>query len=279
VLAYRSLATGDLTPLPGTTPFTMATSDATPAGSRISGPASWGRLERVYPALKALGRPGVRIPAYAVDADNDGMFDVHDDCPTVPFQALLFPGTPGACAAVAAGCDPTLEGVPTSCGLGECASTGVCTNDLDTCAPGGAGVEICDGLDNDCNGVADDADEDGDSFTVCDDNCRFVANADQIDSGGLGTSGPDGVGDVCQCGDAHVVSGAHDGLVQQDDVVELRASLAGILALEPAGLTKCSVIGGPDDCDIVDVTVLRRALQVPALDPLLQSLCRAAVGP
>ncbi len=300
VVAFKSPATGDLTPLPGTTPFTMATSDSTPAGSRISGPSSWTRLERVHPPLNALGRPGVRISEYAVDADSDGLFDAHDDCPTVPLQALLFPGAPATCAAVAPGCNPTLEGVPTSCGLGECASTGVCTNGVDTCLLANASVEICDGLDNDCNGDADD-DTDGDAVAVCVDNCSTVANpsqtdddsdavgdacdncahfsnADQTDSGGLGTSGADGVGNVCQCGDAHLVSGTYDGLVQQDDADEIRASLAGIVALDAGGILKCSVIGGPDDCDIADVTVLRRALHVPPLAPLPQSVCRAAVG-
>ncbi|MEX2205344.1 MAG: thrombospondin type 3 repeat-containing protein [Myxococcota bacterium] len=300
VVAFQSLAGGDLTPLPGTTPFGMATSDSTPAGARVAGPAAWTRLERVYPPLSALGRPGVRIPGYAVDGDDDGVYDVHDECPTVHVQSLLYPGEPGECAAVASGCDSTLEGVPTSCGVGECASTGVCTDGVDTCQAFSASVEICDGLDNDCNDAIDD-DGDGDGFGVCDDNCStvanpdqsdvdgdgvgdscdncaFVANATQDDSGGLGASGPDGVGDVCQCGDARVVSGAHDGRVQQDDVDEIRASLTGILALDAAGAVKCSVIGGPDDCDVADVSALRRALQEPPLDPGLSLVCRAAVG-
>ena len=188
----RSLATDDLTPLPGTTPFMMTTSDSTPAGSRISGPASWARLERVYPPLSALARPGIRIPAYAVDADNDGLFDLHDECPAVPLQSLLAPGTSGDCAAVEPGCDASLEGVPTSCGLGECGSTGVCTNGFDTCVPGSASSEICDGLDNDCNGtIDDDEDTDADGVAGCFDNCPSVANPDQSDVDG------DGVGDVC----------------------------------------------------------------------------------
>jgi hypothetical protein len=300
VVQFHSLAEGDLTPLPGTTPFAMATSDSTPAGARVSGPASWTRLERVYPPLSALGRPGVRIPQFSVDSDHDGVYDIHDECPTVHVQSLLFPGVPGECTAVAPGCDSTLEGVPTSCGLGECASTGVCTNGFDTCAAFSASVEICDGLDNDCDAESDE-DEDGDSFGVCIDSCpiianpdqsdvdgdgsgdvcdscAYLANADQADSGGLGASGPDGVGDLCQCGDARVVSGVHDGRVQQDDVDEIRASLAGLLVLDPAGAAKCSVIGGPDDCDIADVSVLRRALQAPSAGPSPAPVCRAAVG-
>jgi len=149
-----------------------------------------------------------------------------------------------------------------------------------TAVPDGDGDGIPDSSDN-CPTIPNTPQTDTDADTVGDacDNCVFVANANQSDAGGLGTSGPDGSGDVCQCGDAHVVSGTHDGLVQQDDVDEIRASLAGIFALDPAGFTKCSVIDGPDDCNIADASVLRRALEIPPLDPLPQSICRAAVGP
>ena len=48
----------------------------------------------------------------------------------------------------------------TTCGVGACASTGQLTcgggAEVDSCTPGTSGAEVCDGLDNDCNGVTDD---------------------------------------------------------------------------------------------------------------------------
>lgn len=44
----------------------------------------------------------------------------------------------------------------TSCGAGECRRTSTCINDAVSCTPGTPTTEICDGKDNDCNGVVDD---------------------------------------------------------------------------------------------------------------------------
>ena len=52
--------------------------------------------------------------------------------------------------------------LPTTCGIGACAATGttscVAGGVVDSCTPGTPTAEVCDNVDNDCNGVTDDGD-------------------------------------------------------------------------------------------------------------------------
>ena len=97
------------------------------------------------------------------------------------------------------------------------------------------------------------------------DDCPVEANAAQTDSGGLDSTSPDGVGDVCQCGDV-----SNDGRVTGADVAALRAFLAGAGAL--AAPQKCDVGKGATSgaCDLLDATLLRRALALaaPGIEPV-----------
>jgi len=56
--------------------------------------------------------------------------------------------------------DDGIAATPTQCGVGACAATGelACVGGrmVDSCTPGTPTAEVCDGLDNDCNGVVDD---------------------------------------------------------------------------------------------------------------------------
>lgn len=75
-------------------------------------------------------------------------------------------------------CDGVVDNdadVVTTCGVGECGATGVsaCVNGMlqaDTCTPGLPSAELCDGLDNNCDGAADegfvDSNNDGEADCV-----------------------------------------------------------------------------------------------------------------
>jgi hypothetical protein len=83
-------------------------------------------------------------------------------------QDSCLPGQPTLTDATCNGLDEDCDGavdedfVPTavSCGVGACSSTGqtqcIRGHVVDRCIPGAPGAEICDGLDNDCNGLVDD---------------------------------------------------------------------------------------------------------------------------
>jgi hypothetical protein len=104
--------------------------------------------------------------------------------------------------------------------------------------------------------MAPDRDHDGVSDSA--DNCPFVANADQRDTGGIGaTSSPDGVGDACQCGD---VSG--NGRVTAADAVLITRAL---LVPPTATLTRSDLcnVGGTAACTAADSVIVTRALLLP----------------
>jgi hypothetical protein len=161
------------------------------------------------------------------------------------------PGAPAASDATCDGTDDDCDGQtdedfasqPTTCGVGACAATGAtsCVGGSlqDSCAPGSPSVEVCDGLDNDCDGSIDDGLPDGDADGVCDgiDNCPSQANAGQQDLDG------DGTGDAC---DLTVTD------PQSDDTLDCRTGApAPVFAWTPGAYERYRVeISGLSDFSI-----------------------------
>jgi hypothetical protein len=105
-------------------------------------------------------------------------------------------------------------------------------------------------------------DTDGDGFVNGSDNCVFVPQSDQADSGGFNTAVPDFRGNACQCGD-----GTLDGRVMTADVDALREVLAG--ASSNQSVKELCSVSGDTVCDVKDALVLQDALtlQAPLFDP------------
>jgi microsomal dipeptidase-like Zn-dependent dipeptidase len=119
------------------------------------------------------------------------------------------------------------------------------------------------------------SDYDGDGIGDTCDNCPFAANPDQADNGGLGVSGnPDGIGDVCQCGD---VSG--DGRVSVSDAVIITRSLLTPPTATRTRPERCDVGGSPNpatqNCSVSDAVIIRRSLLTPPT-ATIQQVCAPA---
>jgi hypothetical protein len=125
------------------------------------------------------------------DGDGDGVSQCAGDCDDG--NNMRFPGNTEECNGIDNDCngvpDDGIAPAPSNCGVGQCAgNTGeiVCVDgsELDNCDPFlGATAEQCDGLDNDCNGTADNGflDTDLDGLADCvdpDDDEDGVADAD-----------------------------------------------------------------------------------------------------
>ncbi len=94
------------------------------------------------------------------DSDNDGTADCLDNCPDDP--AKIEPGICG-CGVADTGSDSDstadcLDLGFTTCGVGECQVTiqNYVDGQMQTCIPGNPNPEVCDGLDNDCDGSTDE---------------------------------------------------------------------------------------------------------------------------
>ncbi|MGH7337367.1 MAG: dockerin type I domain-containing protein, partial [Myxococcota bacterium] len=115
-----------------------------------------------------------------------------------------------------------------------------------------------------------DTDEDGRNDD--NDNCPFVANPGQEDTGGLATETPDGIGNACQCGDV-----TSNGIVNGQDAIVIQRHALGKqpnpLFLVPGN---CDVSGN-DECNGQDANAVKRAaLGHPS--PTFGQRCHNATG-
>jgi len=98
-------------------------------------------------------KPGPKQKILNVEAVDAGMHLGHGDRLV---SSELCNGVDDDCDGVA---DDDIAAVPTTCGVGECGASGLLTctagTPVDSCTPGPASDELCNGLDDDCDGVAD----------------------------------------------------------------------------------------------------------------------------
>jgi hypothetical protein len=95
------------------------------------------------------------------DTDSDGVCPSDGDCDDNDGNKFL--GNPELCDNLDNDCDGSTDDNldrPTTCGIGECGADGTetCTAGVwggDTCTPGTPSAEVCDNLDNDCDGTVD----------------------------------------------------------------------------------------------------------------------------
>ncbi|MCB9295772.1 MAG: BspA family leucine-rich repeat surface protein [Lewinellaceae bacterium] len=242
------------------------------------------------------------------DADGDGFTALGscsgsaDDCDDT--NASVFPGAPELCDDVDNDCDGQIdEGLTFDADGDGFTAVGSCSGSADDCDDTDASVfpgapELCDGLDNDCDGTIDDGlsiDADGDGFTApgscsgsgddCDDtNSSIFPGAPEICDGvdndcdgtiddglsfdvdGDGFTAPgscQGSGDDCDDNNSSIYPGAPEICDGVDNDCDGTIDDGLSFDVDGDGFTapgSCS--GSSDDCDDTDATVFPGATEI-----------------
>ncbi len=132
-----------------------------------------GAIQEIQACYLDEDRDGYGDPDKVVELEYPPSNCIQDITDCDDADETIFPGAPEICDGLDNNCNDEIDegdacGVcedgderDVSCGIGECAATGseTCVDGQwadNTCVPGTPTEEICDGLDNNCNGEADD---------------------------------------------------------------------------------------------------------------------------
>jgi len=117
-------------------------------------------------------------------------------------------------------------------------------------------------------------DTDGDGVPDVSDNCPYTPNPDQKDTGGIGSgSAPDGIGDVCQCGDVN----GNGFVTLADSVIILRSLLTPPTATQQS--PQLCDVGGSAGCTLADAVIILRANLSPPTATVSQNCAPAKPQP
>jgi len=226
-----------------------------------------------FTGQSCFGRQNITADVAACDSDGTCQ-TASDICPsaakgssTLTCNATCQVPAVGSCSGTTPGACTNITGGTQTCGVGECANTvDKCSNGAPaTCTPKQPSVEICDGKDNDCDGLTDAADPDmqlvpcDNQLGVCNGSVRpaslCVAGAWQPCTNAiyLAHSAQYQAGSETTCDGGAGVDNDCDGAADDDFTYVSPAGTSVRGAGKPCGVGACS--GGTTKCGVNNTLV------------------------